>query len=120
MIKLLAKIQFFERQIFDYAFRKKYVDKEAHAKLTLWFQLPDGTKYFKFPRGFAHGFVTLSKDAIFQYKVDNYYAPNHEAGIKFDDKVLNIDWKMKARLMVSQKDKMLPIFNQYLIPYRQI
>ena len=39
---------FFERQIFDYAFRKKYVDKEAHAKLTLWFQLPDGTKYFKF------------------------------------------------------------------------
>lgn len=50
MIKLLAKIQFFERQIFDYAFRKKYVDKEAHAKLTLWFQLPDGTKYFKFLR----------------------------------------------------------------------
>ena len=42
MIKLLAKIPFFERQIFDYAFRKKYVDKEAHAKLTLWFQLPDG------------------------------------------------------------------------------
>jgi len=50
MIKLLAKIPFFERQIFDYAFRKKYVDKEAHAKLTLWFQLPDGTKYFKFLR----------------------------------------------------------------------
>lgn len=74
----------------------------------------DGTNKLSLfiPRGFAHGFVTLSKDAIFQYKVDNYYAPNHEAGIKFDDKVLNIDWKMKARLMVSQKDKILPIFNQ--------
>ncbi len=48
MIKLLAKIPYFEKQIYDFAFRKRYVDKEAHAKLTEWFQLPDGTKYFHY------------------------------------------------------------------------
>lgn len=48
MIGLLAKIPYFERKIYDYAFRKKYVDKDAHAKLTEWFQLPDGTKYYHF------------------------------------------------------------------------
>ena len=65
----------------------------------------DGTNKLSLfiPRGFAHGFITLSKDAIFQYKVDNKYSPTHETGIKYDDKVLNVDWKMKARLMVSQR-----------------
>jgi len=46
------------------------------------------------PRGFAHGFVTLSEDAVFAYKCDNYYAPEHEAGIMFNDKDLAIDWKI--------------------------
>jgi dTDP-4-dehydrorhamnose 3,5-epimerase len=72
----------------------------------------DGTAKLQLfvPRGFAHGFITLSKDAIFQYKVDNSYAPNFECGIRFDDKTLNIDWKMKSRLIVNQKDRMLPSF----------
>lgn len=64
------------------------------------------------PRGFAHGFITLTKDAIVQYKVDNQYAPTHEAGIRFDDRTLNIDWKMKYRHIVSQKDRMLPFFKE--------
>ena len=74
----------------------------------------DGTNKLQLyiPRGFAHGFVTFSKDAIFQYKVDNIYAPNYDAGIRFDDKTLNIRWKMRAGLTVSQKDKMLPRFNE--------
>lgn len=74
----------------------------------------DGTNKLSLyvPRGFAHGFITLSKDAIFQYKVDNPYAPTYDAGIRFDDKTLNIDWKMKARLIVNQKDKMLPAFKE--------
>lgn len=74
----------------------------------------DGTNKLQLyvPRGFAHGFITLSKDAIFQYKVDNVYAPNYDAGIRFDDKILNIDWKMKSKFIISQKDKSLPIFNQ--------
>lgn len=64
------------------------------------------------PRGFAHGFITLSKDAIFQYKVDNEYAPNYDCGIKYNDKTLNIDWGIKYKLIVSEKDKKLPDFNK--------
>jgi dTDP-4-dehydrorhamnose 3,5-epimerase len=64
------------------------------------------------PRGFAHGFITLSKDAIFQYKIDNLYEPQYECGIRFDDKQLNIDWKMKHNLIVSKKDSILNVFNE--------
>lgn len=48
MIRLLCRIPYFERQVFDYAFKKRYIDKDSRAKLTEWFQLPDGTKYYRF------------------------------------------------------------------------
>ena len=58
------------------------------------------------PRGFAHGFVVLSDTAIFAYKVDNYYSPECDRGLAFDDKMINIDWKLpKDQLMLSDKDK---------------
>lgn len=58
------------------------------------------------PRGFAHGFVVLSEDAQFQYKVDNVYAPQAEVTLKFDDEELGIDWKVpKEDLLLSEKDK---------------
>jgi dTDP-4-dehydrorhamnose 3,5-epimerase len=58
------------------------------------------------PRGFAHGFVVLSDTAIFAYKVDNYYSPECDRGLAFDDKAINIDWKLpKEQLMLSDKDK---------------
>ncbi len=62
------------------------------------------------PRGFAHGFVVLSKKAIFQYKIDNIYAPEYEKGIAFDDKTLGIDWKIKPEdIILSEKDKKNPL-----------
>lgn len=58
------------------------------------------------PRGFAHGFVVLEDETIFAYKVDNYYAPKSDRGIAFDDKELNIDWKItNEELILSVKDK---------------
>ena len=61
------------------------------------------------PHGFAHGFVVLSESAIFAYKVDNYYAPEHDRGIAFDDEKLGIDWKLSvAELKLSDKDKTHP------------
>lgn len=48
------------------------------------------------PRGFAHGFAALSEEAIFQYKCDNYYAPDCEGGIAWDDPALGIDWQLPA------------------------
>ena len=61
------------------------------------------------PHGFAHGFVVLSDSATFAYKVDNYYAPEHDKGISFDDKDLAIDWQLPLdTLQLSDKDKNQP------------
>ncbi|CCX46681.1 dTDP-4-dehydrorhamnose 3 5-epimerase [Bacteroides sp. CAG:927] len=57
------------------------------------------------PRGFAHGFVVLSETAQFQYKVDNIYAPQSEATLRFDDPALGIDWRLPhSELLLSPKD----------------
>lgn len=57
------------------------------------------------PRGFAHGFAVLSEEAVFQYKCDNYYAPQSEGGIAWDDPALGIDWKLpKEAIILSAKD----------------
>ena len=61
------------------------------------------------PRGFAHGFVVLEDDTIFAYKVDNYYSPQNDRGIAFDDKELDIDWILNTNeLNLSTKDKVQP------------
>ena len=61
------------------------------------------------PHGFAHGFVVLTESATFAYKVDNYYAPEHDRGIAFDDKDLAIDWQLPLELLqLSDKDKNHP------------
>jgi dTDP-4-dehydrorhamnose 3,5-epimerase len=67
------------------------------------------------PKGFAHGFLTLSKTAIFCYKCDNYYNTEFERGIKYDDKTLNIDWGIsKSKIIISNKDQKLPAFENLL------
>ena len=61
------------------------------------------------PRGFAHGFVVLSEEAIFQYKCDNHYAPQAEGSIIWDDENLDIDWKFPlCDIILSEKDKKHP------------
>jgi len=59
------------------------------------------------PRGMAHGFVVLSPKAVFAYKVDNYYAPQAERGIRFDDPDIGIDWRIHTKdIILSDKDKL--------------
>jgi dTDP-4-dehydrorhamnose 3,5-epimerase len=61
------------------------------------------------PRGFAHGFVVLSQSATFAYKVDNYYSPENDRGIAFDDPAIGIDWRVdKGRFNLSEKDTKQP------------
>lgn len=58
------------------------------------------------PRGLAHGFAVLSDEAVFQYKCDNYYAPDYEDGILWSDPKLGIDWKIPEEdVILSEKDK---------------
>ncbi len=62
------------------------------------------------PRGFAHGFVVLEDDTVFAYKVDNYYSPENDKGIAFDDPAIGIDWQIdKALLKLSDKDTKQPL-----------
>lgn len=70
------------------------------------------------PRGFAHGFVVLSEEVIFAYKVDNWYAPEYDSGIKFDDTNLAIDWKINSdEVQLSEKDGNLPYFKDFKTPF---
>ena len=69
----------------------------------------DNKKQLFIPRGFAHGFLVTSDEAIFTYKVDNYYAPEYDRGIRFDDPDIDINWNFpKEEILVSDKDKNAP------------
>lgn len=62
------------------------------------------------PRGFAHGFVVLEDDTTFAYKVDNYYSPENDRGIAFDDEAIGIDWLVDTKsLNLSDKDTKQPL-----------
>ncbi|HIH75354.1 MAG TPA: dTDP-4-dehydrorhamnose 3,5-epimerase [Methanosarcina sp.] len=73
----------------------------------------ENRRQFLIPKGFAHGFSVLSETAVFAYKCDEYYHPEAEAGIVYNDPLLNIDWKiMDEYIKVSPKDGLLPKFEE--------
>jgi len=62
------------------------------------------------PRGFAHAFVVLEDDTVFAYKVDNYYSPENDRGVSFNDPAIGIDWKIDiSSLKLSDKDTRQPL-----------
>lgn len=71
------------------------------------------------PRGFAHGYCTLEDDTIVAYKVDDYYAPECEHGLAWDDPTLKVDWPVSpANAVLSDKDRKLPGFADFASPFR--
>lgn len=68
----------------------------------------ENKKQLFIPKGFGHGFLTLTPDAEFQYKVDEYYSKEHDRSIKFDDPEIGIDWKIIDPI-ISDKDKDAPL-----------
>ncbi|ERJ81194.1 dTDP-4-dehydrorhamnose 3,5-epimerase [Prevotella disiens] len=65
----------------------------------------ENKRQFFIPRGFAHGFLVLSDEAIFTYKVDNVYAPQSEAGIRWNDETIGIEWPIDMnKVITSEKD----------------
>ena len=79
----------------------------------------ENKKQLLIPRGFGHGFVTLTDDVEFLYKADNYYAPEADAGIRWNDPEIGVEWGV-INPILSEKDKKNPffyegcIFNEYL------
>ena len=78
----------------------------------------DNKRQFFIPKGFAHGFAVLSQRAVFQYKCDEYYHPEAEGAIAWDDPALAIDWHLPpADVTLSDKDRHHPLFNQFTSPF---
>ncbi len=75
-------------------------------------------RQFFVPRGFAHGFAVLSETAIFQYKCDNFYAPQADGGISIADESLGIDWKIPAdKILLSEKDTLHVCLKDFDSPF---
>jgi len=76
----------------------------------------ENKRMYFIPKGFAHGFVVLSDEVIFQYKCDEFYAPGHEAAVRYDDPALGIDWKIPTEdIILSEKDKKHPGFKDAIL-----
>lgn len=70
------------------------------------------------PKGFAHGFVVLSQQAVFQYKCDEFYHPEAEGAIAWNDPVINIDWQIPIEdIILSAKDKIHPMLHDITSPF---
>lgn len=73
----------------------------------------DNKRQFFIPQGLAHGFVVLSPEAVFQYKCDNYYAPQAEGSVRWDDPQININWQLPlGDILLSEKDKKAPLLTE--------
>jgi len=82
--------------------------KHVAVKLTA-----ENKKQMLVPRGFAHGFVVLEDDTVFAYKVDNYYSPENDRGVAFNDSAIGIDWTIDTSLLkLSDKDTKQPRLNE--------
>ena len=79
----------------------------------------DNHRQFFVPRGFAHGFTVLSETAVFQYKCDNFYAPQADGGISILDDSLGIDWKLPTdKVILSEKDTKHPLLQDFDSPFK--
>ena len=86
-------------------------DSENYGKYFSYVLSSENHESLFIPRGFAHGYLTLSDSAIINYQVDNYYNPEAEDGIPYDDQFLNIDWGIQeSKIIISEKDKNIKPF----------
>ncbi|TDS28060.1 dTDP-4-dehydrorhamnose 3,5-epimerase [Halanaerobium congolense] len=87
--------------------------REGSPTYKKWFGVElsaENKKQFLIPKGFAHGFLTLSDNSEVQYKVDESYAPEYDRSIRFDDPEINVDWGIDNPIL-SEKDKKAPLLN---------
>ncbi|MDR3259183.1 MAG: dTDP-4-dehydrorhamnose 3,5-epimerase, partial [Fusobacteriaceae bacterium] len=88
-----------------------------------WFKVEltaENKNMFYLPKGFAHGFLALEDDTEFQYKCTDYYAPEYDSGILWNDKDIGIDWEFekyglnKSEIILSEKDKIQQTLKEFI------
>lgn len=78
----------------------------------------DNHRQMFLPKGMAHGFAVLSEEALFQYKCDEFYHPESEGTITWDDPDLNINWQLPStEVLLSEKDKHNPLLKDFVSPF---
>ena len=98
-------ISVFSGKIFDIAVDIRKNSKTYGKYFSTYLSSKDNISLF-IPRGFAHGYISLENNTLVSYKVDNYYDPESECGIPYDDKYLDIDWGVNYNdIIISEKDK---------------
>ena len=100
-------------EVFDVAvdIRK---DSKSYGKYVSVILSSENKKQFWVPPGFAHGFLVISDFADFEYKVTDYYDPNDEGSIRWNDPELNISWPISKEPLLSEKDSKAPFFKEVL------
>jgi dTDP-4-dehydrorhamnose 3,5-epimerase len=100
----------------------RWVTNKRRAQRCDGFSHHPNHRQFFIPRGFAHGFSVLSDEVIFQYKCDNFYAPQSEGAIAWNDPALKIDWRIPTeKVILSEKDKHHPLLAdaEWLFDYHE-
>ena len=107
-------IQVIKGSVFDVIVDLRFESKTFGKHIRLKLDAADPVSVF-IPKGMAHGFLAISDEVCFQYKCDEFYCPEAESGIAFDDSTLNIDWAFpKEKIILSEKDRNLPSFKSFL------
>lgn len=105
-------VRVLEGEVFDVAVDLRK-DSETYGK---WFGVrlsAENKKMFMIPRGFAHGFLVLSETATFAYKCDDFYHPNDEGGIMYNDPDIGVEWpEIDCEYILSEKDRKHPKFKE--------
>lgn len=105
-------VRVLEGEVFDVAVDLRK-DSETYGK---WFGVrlsAENKKMFMIPRGFAHGFLVLSETATFAYKCDDFYHPNDEGGIMYNDPTIGVEWpEIDYDYILSEKDRKHPTFKE--------
>ena len=100
-------VRVLEGEVFDVAVDLRK-DSKTYGKWVGVILSAENKKQFMIPRGFAHGFVVLSDEATFAYKCDDFYHPEDEGGIMWNDPKVNIKWPFDGEVILSEKDKKHP------------
>lgn len=109
-------VRVLEGEVFDVAVDLRK-DSKTYGKWVGVILSSENKRQFMIPRGFAHGFVVLSESATFTYKCDEFYHPEDEGGLMWNDEDINIEWPYEGEVLLSEKDKKHPSLKESKIKF---